>query len=344
MMSGEEPTDTTVEVGPEQQQEVLVGDEDLELVVGMRTVGRRCCECGSPWADKHCAACKVASYCSTACQRASWKAVHKVNCQLNPTAPLQLKTATSYPPAATTALSQWLVLPPHAKLPRTREDLAALITAADSAAAGPAVYTEAHCWQSSRMAAVCGYGAEDVSALFCVYNAEYPVPESASTGSGGAVGGGRGGDGTMPEASNTTATATARGSEGDGSGGGTGSGGTNASARQLLNGVADGHAGAVLLCRAATGGVDLETLTLEGHSELHLLPLSPAHVANVVMRRAEAGFCGGHSDRMPVTISVSCSAYVAVCSLCAGMGGRKGVCLRACVCVCGGGGGGGGLR
>ena len=33
-------------------------------------------------------------------------------------------------------------------------------------------------------------------------------------------------------------------------------------------------------------------------SNLDLLPLSPAHIANSVMRRAEAAYCGGLTDRV----------------------------------------------
>lgn len=50
----------------------LVGSEDLEMVDGMRLQGRRCCECGKGPADKHCSRCKVTTYCSLECQKASW--------------------------------------------------------------------------------------------------------------------------------------------------------------------------------------------------------------------------------------------------------------------------------
>ena len=105
----------------------LGGTQDLETVTGMRAAGRRCAECGSGAADKHCSRCKVATYCSLQCQKASWKAVHKANCKPNPTKALVLKAATVFSASAATATAAWMVLPPHSKLPRTREEIAEMI-------------------------------------------------------------------------------------------------------------------------------------------------------------------------------------------------------------------------
>lgn len=73
----------------------------------------------------------------------------------------------------------------------------------------------------------------------------------------------------------------------------------NAAAEQLLASISLGR-GAVLLCRTSTEGLNLEHLDVASCRDgLAVAPVSPAHFANIVMRRAEAASVGmGHSDRM----------------------------------------------
>ena len=259
------------------------GDTDLEVVSGMRASGRRCAECGCERAASHCSRCRVTSFCNPDCQTQAWP-THKKACKANPTAPFVLRTPTQFCARALAATPGWFVIPPHAKLPRTREALADLImigqpagsrtshnpvgvhTAEDralmvqtdpplalSAAAAAAEVAQHHAsaWAQPRLVTASGYGAEDMAALLCFYDAT--------------------------------------GTDGNG-----GSHDQNASASQLLSSLTEGH-GDVLVCMVSTASIDLANLDVTGAT---LLPLSPAQIANAVMRRAEASSCGGHSDRM----------------------------------------------
>lgn len=110
------------------EPEALDPVADLEMVAGMRSLGRRCAECGEPDAAKHCSRCKVTSYCSEGCQQAAWKLAHRKHCRPNPTRALMLRSRTVFSPDAATAQALWFLLPPHPTLPRTREGVADLIT------------------------------------------------------------------------------------------------------------------------------------------------------------------------------------------------------------------------
>lgn len=236
-----------------------------------------------------------------------------------------LKKPTVFSAAAATSAAAWFVVPPHRPL-KTREEIAELIcranphnagrssaasgggvaasdgvvAAADDtcsdgnaarakegvacggAAAGAAagktgseedvVANAVDMYCTPRLAAACGFGPEDMGCMICLYAS--------------------GGGGLEDDADDSAGVAK-----------------DNPTSRQLLNGVPGGAMwarGPLLVCMAATGSLDMEALAaaskeadvLHIASNLQLLPLSPAHIANSAMRRAEAAYCGGLTDRV----------------------------------------------